>query len=95
MQVDFRLVDGNDERQVAPPLFIDDEVVFHGHGPAEGHLIDMGNDAQGRQGNEFHVVRPGPVRAAQELRQQEDIDEVRRIEAADSDFVMDESPRVF
>ena len=80
MQVDFRLVDGDDERQVPPSFFIDDEVVFHGYGPAEGHLVDMGNDTECRQGNELHIVGPGPVRAAQELRQEEDIDEVGRIE---------------
>ena len=77
MEVHFRFIDGDDEGQVALPFFVDDEIVFDRHGAADGHQVDLGDDAQGGQGNEFHVVRPGPVHAAEHAGQEEDVDEIR------------------
>ena len=90
MEVHFRFVDGDDEGQITPALFVDDDIVFQRHGTADGHHIDLGDDTQGCQGNELHIVCPGPVHAAEHAGQEEDVDEIRRVHAADGDFVVDE-----
>ena len=45
MEVHFRFIDGNDQGQIALTCFVDDDIVFQGHGAADGHQVDLGDDA--------------------------------------------------
>ena len=91
----LRLVDRYDERQIAPPLAVDNQALLQGHGLASGHDENLREDTQGDEGNKLHVVGCRAILAAQDAGQEEDIDKIRRVEAAYLHFMMDKGLRIF